>query len=160
MDPAILVKLLNVIARDDDAVDRADVKLEQVMASARRRPGRPGAGGQLRAGPGGHARSARVFHADPMVSVGFLILASCPGAPVGPPMTAIARGDVALGPGDDADPGRALRCSRRPCSACCLPWVAPATALHVDYAGIVRTLLITQLLPLAVGLGFHHRAPG
>ena len=29
-----------------------------------------------------------------MVSVGFLILASCPGAPVGPPITAIARGDV------------------------------------------------------------------
>ena len=24
----------------------------------------------------------RLFHADPMISVGFLILASCPGAPI------------------------------------------------------------------------------
>src|SRR5262249_54359099 len=36
-----------------------------------------------------------LFDTDPMVSVGFLILAVCPGAPVGPPFTAVARGDVA-----------------------------------------------------------------
>jgi BASS family bile acid:Na+ symporter len=41
-----------------------------------------------------------------------------------------------------------------------LPWVAPATDLHVNYPGIVRTLLVTQLLPLALGLGFHHAVPG
>ena len=35
-----------------------------------------------------------VFQANPMVSVGLFILAACPGAPVGPPITAIARGDV------------------------------------------------------------------
>ena len=35
-----------------------------------------------------------VFQANPMVSVGFFILAACPGAPVGPPITAIAKGDV------------------------------------------------------------------
>src|SRR5262245_31314170 len=34
------------------------------------------------------------FDANPMVSVGFLILAVCPGAPVGPPFAAIARGDI------------------------------------------------------------------
>src|SRR5262245_48242214 len=33
---------------------------------------------------------------DPMVSVGFFILAVCPGAPVGPPLTGIAKGNVAL----------------------------------------------------------------
>ena len=31
-----------------------------------------------------------------MVSVGFLVLAVCPGAPVGPPITAVARGECAL----------------------------------------------------------------
>ena len=31
-----------------------------------------------------------IFQANPMVSVGFLILASCPGAPVGPQITAVA----------------------------------------------------------------------
>ena len=40
-----------------------------------------------------------------------------------------------------------------------LPWVAPATDLHMNYPGIVRILLITQLLPLALGLGFRHAAP-
>src|SRR4051812_33180962 len=35
-----------------------------------------------------------VFHAQPMIAVGFLILACCPGAPVGPPITAVAGGDV------------------------------------------------------------------
>jgi BASS family bile acid:Na+ symporter len=40
-----------------------------------------------------------------------------------------------------------------------LPWVAPATNLHVSYPGIVRILLVTQLLPLALGLGFRRAAP-
>ena len=38
--------------------------------------------------------------------------------------------------------------------------VAPDGDLHIDYLGIVRTLLITQMLPLALGLGIHHGAPG
>ena len=39
------------------------------------------------------------FHANPMVSMGFLILAVCPGAPVGAPLTDIARGSVSLAVG-------------------------------------------------------------
>jgi BASS family bile acid:Na+ symporter len=38
--------------------------------------------------------------------------------------------------------------------------IAPDSDLHINYPVIVRTLLITQMLPLAVGLGIHHRAPG
>jgi BASS family bile acid:Na+ symporter len=34
-----------------------------------------------------------LLHAHPMVATGFLILASSPGAPFGPPITAIARGN-------------------------------------------------------------------
>src|SRR5262245_23042093 len=37
-----------------------------------------------------------LFDAQPMVSAGFLILAVCPGAPYGPPFTAIAKGNVAV----------------------------------------------------------------
>jgi bile acid:Na+ symporter, BASS family len=33
-----------------------------------------------------------LLHAEPMVAVGFLILAVCPGAPFGPPVTTIAGG--------------------------------------------------------------------
>ena len=35
-----------------------------------------------------------LFQASPMVSVGFFILAVCPGAPYGPPLTAVAQGNV------------------------------------------------------------------
>jgi BASS family bile acid:Na+ symporter len=40
-----------------------------------------------------------------------------------------------------------------------LPCVAPSTDLNVNYPGIVQILLVTQLLPLALGLGFRHAAP-
>jgi BASS family bile acid:Na+ symporter len=102
----------------------------------------------------------KVFQSDPMVSVGFLILACSPGAPVAPPITAIARGDVfwAVGmmlllAGLSAPVTPALL-------GVLLPFVSPATDLHVSYPGIVRVLLITQLLPLALGLGFRRAAPG
>jgi BASS family bile acid:Na+ symporter len=102
----------------------------------------------------------KLFRADPMVSVGFLILACSPGAPVGPPITAIARGDVpwAVGmmlvlAGLSAPLTPALL-------GVLLPLVAPATGLHVSYPRIVRVLLVTQLLPLALGAGFRNAAPG
>ena len=40
-----------------------------------------------------------LFDPDPMVAAGFLILAVCPGAPYGPPLTAIAKGNVAVAVG-------------------------------------------------------------
>ena len=102
----------------------------------------------------------RVFHADPMVSVGFLILASCPGAPLGPPMTAIARGDVPWALGMMLILAGLSTLLTPALLSVLLPWVAPATDLHVNYAGIIRILLITQLIPLALGLGLRHVAPG
>jgi BASS family bile acid:Na+ symporter len=101
-----------------------------------------------------------LFQANPMVSVGFFILAVCPGAPLGPPLTAIARGNVpwAIGimvilAGLSAFLSPALL-------GASLARLASDGDLHVDYPVIVRTLLITQMLPLALGLGIHHRAPG
>src|SRR5262245_45265784 len=40
-----------------------------------------------------------LFDAQPMVAAGFLILAVCPGAPYGPPFTAIAKGNVPVAVG-------------------------------------------------------------
>jgi predicted Na+-dependent transporter len=40
-----------------------------------------------------------LFGGQPMVAAGFLILAVCPGAPFGPPCTAIAKGNVAVAVG-------------------------------------------------------------
>ena len=100
-----------------------------------------------------------VFQADPMIAVGFLILASCPGAPVGPPITAIARGDVPWSLGMMLILAGLSALLTPALLSVLLPWVAPANDLHVDYRGIIRILLITQLLPLALGLGFRQAAP-
>src|ERR1043166_2958743 len=40
-----------------------------------------------------------LFQADPYVAAGFLIVALCPGAPYGPPLTGIAKGNVAVSVG-------------------------------------------------------------
>lgn len=99
------------------------------------------------------------FGAQPLVSVGFFILAVCPGAPVGPPMTAIARGDVPF--------SIAMMIVLSALSAflspvlllAVVPWIAPATDLHIDCPAIVRALVVMQLLPLAMGLALRQWAP-
>lgn len=40
-----------------------------------------------------------------------------------------------------------------------LAWTAPASDLQIDYLAILRTLLVAQMFPLAVGLSIHHGAP-
>jgi BASS family bile acid:Na+ symporter len=99
------------------------------------------------------------FEAPPLASAGFLILAACPGAPVGPTFTDIARGDVSLATG--------LMVILAGLSAVLAPvlltfllgWLAPDSDLRIDYLAIATTLLVTQILPLAIGLGIHQWAP-
>jgi BASS family bile acid:Na+ symporter len=100
-----------------------------------------------------------LFHANSPVSVGFLILAVCPGAPLGPPITGIARGDVpwAVGimlilSGLSAFVSPALL-------EVLLNRVSPNTELKINYLDIIQTLVIIQLLPLALGLWIRHRSP-
>src|SRR5271157_5928294 len=40
-----------------------------------------------------------------------------------------------------------------------LTWIAPESDLHINSLALVRTLLITQMLPLALGMVIHHAAP-
>src|SRR5262245_46308994 len=95
-----------------------------------------------------------LFAADPLVSAGFLILAVCPGAPVGPPFVAVAKGDVPYATG--------LMVLLAVLSAILSPFlvgvllprlISAGDDLRIDYFAIVRTLLVSQMLPLAVGLG-------
>ena len=96
---------------------------------------------------------------DPMVSVGFLILAVCPGAPFAPPCVRIAKGNV------DAAVGAMVILAGS--SALAAPWLlylllplmSRDQPLEVDAVKIVTTLLITQLLPLGVGLCLRHWRP-
>ena len=101
-----------------------------------------------------------LFQADPMVSAGFLILAVCPGAPLGPPITAIAKGDVPWAislmlilAGLSAFLSPALL-------SVLLTRIAPDSDLRINSLALVRTLLITQMLPLVMGMGIHHACPG
>jgi BASS family bile acid:Na+ symporter len=99
------------------------------------------------------------FRPDPMVAAGFLILAACPGAPVGPPITALARGGVSYSVSMMLILAGLSALLSPVLLGVLLDRISPERDLHVDYPTIVRTLLITQLLPLAFGLGIHQRAP-
>ena len=100
-----------------------------------------------------------VFDADPMVSVGFLVLAVCPGAPVGPPFAAVAKGDVALATGLMVIlAGLSTVLSPALLSVMLVP-LLPASELRIDYLAIAQTLLVVQVLPLAIGLGAQRWAP-
>jgi BASS family bile acid:Na+ symporter len=100
-----------------------------------------------------------LFRAHAMVGVGFLILAVCPGAPYGPPFTAIAGGNVAgavglmvLLAGSSALLAPVLLCLL-------LPLVAGDEPLSVDTARIITTLLVAQLLPLCAGVAVRQWRP-
>ena len=101
----------------------------------------------------------KLFSAGPLVSIGFFILAVSPAEPVGPPVTAIARGNVPF--------AVALMIVLSVLSAFLspallslfAPWIAPTSDLHVDYLAIVKTLLAMQLMPLALGLALNRWAP-
>jgi BASS family bile acid:Na+ symporter len=100
-----------------------------------------------------------LFHAQPMVSAGFLILAVCPGAPFGPPCTTIAKGNVAVSVGVMVF----LAASSAVCAPLLLqvllPLMSGSEPLRVDGVKLVGTLLVTQLIPLCVGLAARHFRP-
>jgi BASS family bile acid:Na+ symporter len=99
------------------------------------------------------------LRAPPLASAGFLILAVCPGAPVVPPFAEIARGDVSRATG--------LMVILAALSALLAPALltftvsrlSPTSELHINYLDIATVLVVTQLLPLAVGLGIHEWVP-
>jgi BASS family bile acid:Na+ symporter len=101
----------------------------------------------------------RVFQAPPEASIGFLILAVCPGAPVAPLFTSLARGDASLATGLMVVLA-ALSAPAAPALLSMLAaWVAPQSTVVFNYGGIAVTLLVTQLLPLGVGLAAHFWIP-
>ena len=99
------------------------------------------------------------FKSPPLVAAGFLIVAVCPGAPYGPPFTALAKGDVPVSVGLMA----LLAASSAFLSPLALKLLLPLTAgdqdLTIDVVKMDATLLATQLLPLAVGVLIRARRP-
>jgi BASS family bile acid:Na+ symporter len=101
-----------------------------------------------------------LFAPRPLIAVGFLILAVCPGAPYGPPLTALAKGDVAVAVGLMVLLAGSSAILAPLLLYALLPLVSGNEPLTVDAAGIVVTLLVTQLVPLGVGMAVRHWRPG
>jgi BASS family bile acid:Na+ symporter len=100
-----------------------------------------------------------LFAPEPLVSVGFLIVAVCPGAPVGPPFAAIAKGDEPFAVGQMVILAGLSAFLSPALLGVILNKIAPESDLHIDYLAIVQNLLIAQILPLALGLAIGRRAP-
>lgn len=99
------------------------------------------------------------FHAPPMVATGFLIAAVCPGAPYGPPFTAMARGNVAVAVGLMVILAGSSAVAAPLLLHFLLPVIARDQPLKVDALKIVTTLLVAQLIPLCVGLAIRAKLP-
>lgn len=99
------------------------------------------------------------FHAHPLVWIGFFILAVCPGAPVGPPLTALANGNLSLAIAMMILLAGLSTILAPSLLSIFLAWALPESNLHVEFLAVVRTLLVAQLLPLALGFAVHHFAP-
>lgn len=99
------------------------------------------------------------FHASPMVAAGFLIVAVCPGAAYGPPLTALAAGSVPAAVGLMVILAGSSAILAPVLLKLLLPIIAASAALNVNAAKVVVTLLISQLLPLFAGLGVREWRP-
>jgi BASS family bile acid:Na+ symporter len=100
------------------------------------------------------------FHPpDPMVSIGFLILAVCPGAPFAPSCTRLAKGNVAASVGLMVMLAGSSAIVAPVLLYLALPMMSANEALRIDAAKIIITLLVTQLTPLCIGLAVRHWLP-
>jgi BASS family bile acid:Na+ symporter len=100
-----------------------------------------------------------LFHASPMIAVGFLVAAVCPGAPYGPPFTAMAKGKVEVAVGLMVILAGSSAIVAPLLLQFLLPIVARDIPLKINLIKIVGTLLGVQLLPLCVGLMLRQRYP-
>jgi BASS family bile acid:Na+ symporter len=101
-----------------------------------------------------------LFQAQPTVKAGFLILAVCPGAPYGPPLTALAKGHVAVAVGLMVILAGTSAVVAPVLLGLLLPLMSGDQPLTVDAVKLVVTLLATQLGPLCLGLAVRRWRPG
>ena len=100
-----------------------------------------------------------LFDAHPMAAAGFLILGVCPGAPYGPPFAALAKGNVAVAVGLMVLLAGSSALVAPLLLHYLLPLMSDKEPLQADAAQIATTLLVTQLLPLGVGVAVRQWRP-
>jgi BASS family bile acid:Na+ symporter len=101
-----------------------------------------------------------VVDASPMVATGFLIIAVCPGAPFAPSFAKIAGADVPQSVGLMVMLAGSSAVISPLLLKGLLPYVSQSEALRLGLVGILRALVILQLLPLLIGLLVRRRCPG
>jgi BASS family bile acid:Na+ symporter len=94
-----------------------------------------------------------------MVAAGFLVAAVCPGAPYGPPFTAMAKGDVPVSVGLMVILAGSSTIIAPLLLLFLLPLMAGDTPLKINVVKMVGTLLGAQLLLLYVGLLVRRQHP-
>jgi BASS family bile acid:Na+ symporter len=97
--------------------------------------------------------------AHPMVAAGFLIMAVCPGAPFGPPLTAVAKGNVPVAVGLMVLLAGSSAVIAPIALRGLLPLISGNEPILIDTERIVITLLLTQMLPLCAGMAVRHWWP-
>ena len=100
-----------------------------------------------------------LFQAHPLAAAGFLIAAVCPGAPYGPPFTSLAKGNVVAAVGLMVILAGSSALLAPLLLQILLPLMAGDEPLQVDAVKLAATLLLTQLLPLGIGLGVRQWRP-
>ena len=100
-----------------------------------------------------------LFRANPMVAAGFLVAAVCPGAPYGPPLTAMAKGNVPVSVGLMVILAGSSAIFAPLLLQLLLPLVAGDTPLKISVVKMVSTLLGAQLLPLYAGVLLRRQYP-
>jgi bile acid:Na+ symporter, BASS family len=100
-----------------------------------------------------------LFQPEPMVAAGFLIAVICPGAPFAPVLTAIAKGTAATAVGVMAILAGSSAIIAPLLLRFLLPLVAGRGDLTINPMKIITTLIMSQFLPLFLGLALHHAKP-
>jgi BASS family bile acid:Na+ symporter len=95
----------------------------------------------------------------PLIAAGFLIAAVCPGAPYGPPFTALAKGNVVAAVGLMALLAGSSALLAPVLLHLLLPLTSGDARVQVDVLRMIATLLIAQFLPLCIGLAVRQRFP-
>ena len=100
-----------------------------------------------------------LFHAQPMVAAGVMIVAVCPGAPYAPPFTAMARGRVDQAVGLMVILAASSAALAPLLLGLLLPMVSGGGGAGVDAVKMLATLAIAQFLPLCAGLAVAAKWP-
>lgn len=100
-----------------------------------------------------------LLRAPPPVAAGFLVAAVCPGAPYGPPLTGMAKGNVPISIGLMVMLAGSSTVVAPLLLHLLLPVVFGEEPLKINAGSMAGTLLLTQLIPLGFGLAVRHCRP-